>query len=97
MKTLSKIIVGMGVAGVLAASSIAPASAARWHRDNPGAAAAGFVGGLAVGAAAVAASPFTPYNDRYYGGPAAYGYEYGYPQTYSYQGGDRLHNSVGNF
>jgi hypothetical protein len=97
MKTLSKFVVGLGLAGALAIASAAPASAQRWRHEGPVGAAAGFVGGLALGAASVATSPF---NGGYsYGPPATYGYEYGYgyPQTEHYQGVDRLHNSVANF
>jgi hypothetical protein len=68
-----------------------------------GAVAAGVLGGLALGAVASGAYGAPYYGPQYYGPPqAAYGYGYGYdaaPQYYSpsYNGGDRLHNDVGNW
>ncbi|MGZ5804510.1 MAG: hypothetical protein ACXWKC_17715 [Xanthobacteraceae bacterium] len=97
MKHVSKILVGASIAGAIAFSTIAPASAA--HRNNGAAIAAGVIGGLALGAAATAPYYGSPYYaPGYYAAPpVAYGYEYGYPQTYSNSSGDRLHNSVGNW
>lgn len=97
MKRISKILVGASIAGALALSTIAPASAG--HRNNGAAIAAGVIGGLALGAAATAPYYGSPYYaPGYYAAPpVAYGYEYSYPQSYGYSGGDRLHNSSGNW
>jgi hypothetical protein len=94
MKLISKTILGVAVAGLVAASSFAPAEAARWRHAGP--VAAGVIGGLALGSA-LASAPF--YGSGYYGYGPAYGYEYGYgPRYYGNSfGGDRLHNDVGNF
>jgi hypothetical protein len=126
MTISSKRILAAGVAGMLVASAVVPATAApvlsntalvksagegyvtdvRWR--GGGAVAAGVLGGLALGALASGAyygRPYYPppyYAPPYYGPPPAAYYVPEYdvaPPVYyrSYSGGDRLHNSVGNY
>jgi hypothetical protein len=75
MKTVLKTgVIAAALIGAIAMT--ATPSEARWRHG--GAAAAGFVGGLAVGAIAANA-----YNNNYYGP----GYGYGYAPGYAYYGG----------
>lgn len=100
MKNPHRTILGIGVAGVVAAAAIAPANAAHWRGSAAAAAAAGFVGGLALGSAVTApyygGGYYPDYGVGYYPAPAV-GYGYAYPGAYGYSGGDRLHNAVGNW
>lgn len=63
MKNISKVVLGVATAGVLALSMAAPASAARWHRG--GAVAAGVATGLVAGAVIASQQP-RYYGDSYY-------------------------------
>lgn len=75
MKTVLKTgVIAAALIGAIAMT--ATPSEARWRHG--GAAAAGFVGGLAVGAIAA-----NSYNNGYYYGP---GYGYGYAPGYAYGG-----------
>jgi hypothetical protein len=75
MKTVLKTgVIAAALIGAIAMT--ATPSEARWRHHHGGAAAAGFVGGLAVGAIAANA-----YNNSYYG-PG-----YGYAPGYAYYGG----------
>jgi hypothetical protein len=74
MKTVLKTgVIAAALIGAIAMT--ATPSEARWRHHSGGAAAAGFVGGLAVGAIAANA-----YNNGYYYGP-------GYGPGYAYYGG----------
>lgn len=75
MNTILK--TGLIAAALISAVAVtATPSQARWrHHGSGGAAAAGFVGGLAVGAIAA-----NSYNNGYYG--PGYGYGYGYDSGY---------------
>lgn len=76
MRLLGKTLIVLGVAGATALGSMT-ASEARWRA---GPAAAGFVAGAAIGAAAANA------NAGYYYGSGGYGYDsYAYQPAYSYE------------
>jgi hypothetical protein len=85
MKTVLKTgVIAAALIGAIAVT--ASPSEARWrHHHSGGAAAAGFVGGLAAGAIAANA-----YNNSYYYGPGYYGPGYG--PTY-YSGGPAYYDS----
>jgi hypothetical protein len=76
MKTMLKTgVIAAALIGAIAMT--ATPSEARWRHHSGGAAAAGFVGGLAVGAIAA-----NSYNNGYNYGPG-----YGYAPGYAYYGG----------
>jgi hypothetical protein len=77
MKTILKTgVIAAALIGAIAMT--ATPSEARWRHHHGGAAAAGFVGGLAVGAIAA-----NSYNRGYYGPGYGYGY---YGPGYAYSG-----------
>ena len=78
MNNISKGILGIATAGVLALSFAGPASAARLNRG--GAVAAGAAAGFVAGAA-IASQP------RYYYRDGGYAPSYGYVEDYSYPAG----------
>lgn len=89
MKNISKVVLGVATASVLALSLASPASA-RWHRG--GAVAAGVATGLVAGAVIASQQP-RYYGDSYYYDDSyaapSYGYYDEYPQSSSqryYQG-----------
>jgi hypothetical protein len=83
MKTVFKTgVIAAALIGAIAMT--ATPSEARWRHHSGGAAAAGFIGGLAVGAIAA-----NSYNNGYYYGPG-YGY---YGPGYAYYGGPAYYDS----
>jgi len=80
MKTVSKGILGIAAASLLALSLASPASAARWHRGG-GAVAAGAAAGFIAGAAIAASQP-RYYDDGYYDRAYEPSYGYGYYGEY---------------